>query len=100
MVRNGLHNVQGREQLRVETFHAKVILVDNCAYYAGSSNFMGSALDRSLECGVIVHGRSAHELYGVVEALIAVASRIDAAVVICIDFAGRLVARNAGAVFQ
>ena len=65
---------------RRETFHAKVILVDNCAYYAGSSNFMGSALDRSLECGVIVHGRSAHELYGVVEALIAVASRSDAAV--------------------
>jgi len=65
---------------RRETFHAKVILVDDCAYYAGSSNFMGSALDRSLECGVIVHGRSAHELCGVVEALIAVASRIDSAV--------------------
>jgi hypothetical protein len=64
---------------RRETFHAKVILVDDSAYYAGSSNFMGSALDRSLECGVIVHGRSAHQLYGVVEALIAVASPIDAA---------------------
>lgn len=63
---------------RRETFHAKVILVDDCAYYAGSSNFMGSALDRSLECGVIVHGQSAHELYGIVEALISVASRIDA----------------------
>jgi PLD-like domain len=65
---------------RRETFHAKVILVDDSAYYAGSSNFMKSALDRSLECGVIVRGRSAHELYGVVEALISVASRVDAAV--------------------
>ena len=64
---------------RRETFHAKVILVDDRAYYTGSSNFMRSALDRSLECGVIVHGRSAHELYSVVESLIAVASRIDAA---------------------
>lgn len=63
---------------RRETFHAKVILVDDCAYYAGSSNFMRSALDRSLECGVIVRGRSAHELSGVVEALIAVAPRIEA----------------------
>jgi hypothetical protein len=35
-------------------------------------------IDDALECGVIVHGRSAHELYGVVEALIAVASRIEA----------------------
>jgi hypothetical protein len=57
-----------------------VILVDDRAYCAGSSNFMGSALDRSLECGLIVHGRSAHELYGVVEALIAVATRIDTSV--------------------
>jgi hypothetical protein len=56
-----------------------VILVDDSAYYAGSSNFMKSALDRSLECGVIVRGRSAHELYGVVEALISVALRVDAA---------------------
>jgi phosphatidylserine/phosphatidylglycerophosphate/cardiolipin synthase-like enzyme len=60
-----------------ETFHAKVILVDDSAYYTGSSNFMRSALDRSLECGVIVRGQSAHELYGVLEGLIAVASRID-----------------------
>src|SRR6185295_19216564 len=35
-----------------ETFHAKVVLADDSAFYVGSSNFMASALDRSLECGV------------------------------------------------
>jgi phosphatidylserine/phosphatidylglycerophosphate/cardiolipin synthase-like enzyme len=39
-----------------ETFHAKVVLVDQSAYYVGSSNFMASALDRSLECGMIPLG--------------------------------------------
>ncbi|MGN8546460.1 phospholipase D-like domain-containing protein [Bradyrhizobium sp. 13971] len=59
-----------------ETFHAKVVLVDQAAYYVGSSNFMASALDRSLECGVIVHGESARELRSVVEALKIVAVRV------------------------
>jgi phosphatidylserine/phosphatidylglycerophosphate/cardiolipin synthase-like enzyme len=56
-----------------ETFHAKVILADDTAYYVGSSNFMGSALERSLECGVFVRGESARQLYNVLEALRAVA---------------------------
>ncbi|MGZ5905895.1 MAG: phospholipase D-like domain-containing protein [Reyranella sp.] len=56
-----------------ESFHAKVILADDTAYYVGSSNFMGSALERSLECGVFVRGESARQLYNVLEALRAVA---------------------------
>lgn len=59
-----------------ETFHAKVILVDDTAYYVGSSNFMGSALERSLECGVFVRGESARQLHSVLEALLAVARRV------------------------
>lgn len=59
---------------RRETFHAKVVLVDDTAFYVGSSNFMGSALDRSLECGVIVHGQSAKDLHNVVDALTSVAA--------------------------
>lgn len=62
---------------RRETFHAKVVLVDDTAFYVGSSNFMGSALDRSLECGVIVRGESAKDLCSVVEALKAVATPTD-----------------------
>jgi phosphatidylserine/phosphatidylglycerophosphate/cardiolipin synthase-like enzyme len=65
-----------------ETFHAKVILADDTAYYVGSSNFMGSALERSLECGVYVRGDSARQLHSVLEALIAVAHQVK-------DFAGR-----------
>jgi phosphatidylserine/phosphatidylglycerophosphate/cardiolipin synthase-like enzyme len=56
-----------------ETFHAKVVLVDDTAFYAGSSNFMASALDRSLECGVIVRGQTAKELHNIVDALKSVA---------------------------
>jgi phosphatidylserine/phosphatidylglycerophosphate/cardiolipin synthase-like enzyme len=57
-----------------ETFHAKVVLVDDSSFYVGSSNFMGSALERSLECGVIVQGQSAKELHNVVQALKAIAT--------------------------
>lgn len=59
-----------------ETFHAKVILADDRAYYVGSSNLMGSALERSLECGVIVNGESARALYSVIDALRFIASLV------------------------
>jgi phosphatidylserine/phosphatidylglycerophosphate/cardiolipin synthase-like enzyme len=59
-----------------ETFHAKVIVADDRAYYVGSSNFMASALGRSLECGVIVNGQSARQLFNVVDALRSVAKRL------------------------
>ena len=60
-----------------ETFHAKVVLADDRAFYVGSSNLMGSALERSLECGVMVWGESAHELYNVLDALRTIARRVD-----------------------
>lgn len=56
-----------------ETFHAKVVLADASSFYVGSSNFMGSALDRSFECGVIVHGETARQLRYVLAALQSVA---------------------------
>jgi hypothetical protein len=55
-----------------ETFHAKIILADDKGCYIGSSNLMGSALERSLECGVIITGEIARQLSGVVESLRAV----------------------------
>lgn len=60
-----------------ETFHAKVILADDSAFYVGSSNLMGSALERSLECGVVVWGESAHHLYNVLDALRAVSRIVE-----------------------
>jgi phosphatidylserine/phosphatidylglycerophosphate/cardiolipin synthase-like enzyme len=56
-----------------ETFHAKVILADASTFYVGSSNFMGSALDRSFECGVAVHGETARQLRYVLAALQSIA---------------------------
>jgi phosphatidylserine/phosphatidylglycerophosphate/cardiolipin synthase-like enzyme len=60
-----------------ETFHAKVVLADASAFYVGSSNFMGSALDRSFECGVVVHGETARQLRYVLAALQSVARSIQ-----------------------
>lgn len=56
-----------------ETFHAKVVLADEDLFYIGSSNFMGSALDRSFECGVIVKGGVAKELSSVLKAVRSIA---------------------------
>ena len=56
-----------------ETFHAKVVLADAASFYVGSSNFMGSALDRSFECGVVVGGDSARQLRYVLTALQSIA---------------------------
>jgi phosphatidylserine/phosphatidylglycerophosphate/cardiolipin synthase-like enzyme len=56
-----------------ETFHAKVVLGDASSFYVGSSNFMGSALDRSFECGVAVNGESARQLRYVLTALQSIA---------------------------
>jgi phosphatidylserine/phosphatidylglycerophosphate/cardiolipin synthase-like enzyme len=60
-----------------ETFHAKVVLADASAFYVGSSNFMGSALDRSFECGVVVHGETARQLRYVLSALQSIARLVQ-----------------------
>ena len=60
-----------------ETFHAKVVLADASSFYVGSSNFMGSALDRSFECGVIVHGETARQLRYVLTALQSIATSVS-----------------------
>lgn len=58
-----------------ETFHAKVILADHSTFYVGSSNLMGSALERSLECGVLVSGESARQLHAVLQAIRSIAKK-------------------------
>jgi hypothetical protein len=60
-----------------ETFHAKVVLADASSFYVGSSNFMGSALDRSFECGVIVAGETARQLRYVLAALQSIATPLQ-----------------------
>jgi phosphatidylserine/phosphatidylglycerophosphate/cardiolipin synthase-like enzyme len=63
---------------RRETFHAKIVLADDSVFYVGSSNFMGSALDRSFECGVVVRGEAAKELHSVLEALRSISKSVRA----------------------
>jgi phosphatidylserine/phosphatidylglycerophosphate/cardiolipin synthase-like enzyme len=58
-----------------ETFHAKMVLADGVSCYIGSCNLMGSALDRSLECGVLVTGKTAEYCSRLLEAVRHVASR-------------------------
>jgi phosphatidylserine/phosphatidylglycerophosphate/cardiolipin synthase-like enzyme len=60
-----------------ETFHAKVVLADETEFYVGSSNFMGSALERSFECGVFVRGESAKQMRSVLLALQSVGKPIN-----------------------
>jgi phosphatidylserine/phosphatidylglycerophosphate/cardiolipin synthase-like enzyme len=60
-----------------ETFHAKVVLADASSFYVGSSNFMGSALDRSFECGVIVAGETARQLRYVLAGLQSIATPLQ-----------------------
>jgi PLD-like domain len=55
-----------------ETFHAKVVLADDSEFYVGSSNFMGSALERSFECGVFIRGETAKQMRSVLLAVRAV----------------------------
>lgn len=52
-----------------ETFHAKVVLADDSEFYVGSSNFMGSSLERSFECGVFVRGETAKQMRSVLLAI-------------------------------
>lgn len=59
-----------------ETFHAKVVLADDSEFYVGSSNFMGSALERSFECGVFVRGETAKQMRSVLLAVQSVGTPI------------------------
>jgi phosphatidylserine/phosphatidylglycerophosphate/cardiolipin synthase-like enzyme len=58
-----------------ETFHAKMVLADDVSCYIGSSNLMGSALDWSLECGVLVTGKTAEYCSRLLDAVRHVATR-------------------------
>lgn len=58
-----------------ETFHAKVVVVDNDQCYLGSSNMTTWSFNYSLELGFFVRGESARRTSEVVDAVLAVSSR-------------------------
>lgn len=65
----------GARPLPLETFHAKIVLADECLAYVGSANFLGSGDGTSLEAGVIVDGRAAVQVARLVDGVLHVARR-------------------------
>ena len=70
------HPEEGSRALPVETFHAKIILADESVAYVGSANMLGSGGGTSLEAGVLIDGRSAIQIAGLVDAVLRVARRL------------------------
>jgi phosphatidylserine/phosphatidylglycerophosphate/cardiolipin synthase-like enzyme len=70
------HEIATHGERRIETFHAKLILADNRIAYVGSSNFLTSSLDHSLECGVLLTGSEVSVVTALVNAIEMVSRRI------------------------
>lgn len=66
-----------REDGWYETFHAKVVLVDDNWCYVGSANMTKASLEYSMELGVAVRGKAASRVSNLVDAIIQVAKRIS-----------------------
>lgn len=60
-----------------ETFHAKVVRVDDVECYVGSSNMTKWSFDYSLELGLHVRGRAGKRVSQVVDAVLAVSNEIS-----------------------
>ena len=59
----------------IETFHAKLLLVDAIRAYVGSANMTGASFESSMELGVILSGEAARQLSRFVEVVIRCAKR-------------------------
>ena len=55
---------------QIETFHAKLILVDGARAYVGSANMTGSSFETSVELGVILDGEASRQLSHLVEVIL------------------------------
>ena len=60
-----------------ETFHAKVLLADAKMAYLGSANMTQASLSLSMELGTLLKGRSVNTLVSVVDAILAIAPRVN-----------------------
>ncbi len=54
----------------IETFHAKLVLVDAIRAYVGSANMTGASFESSMELGVILSGEAARQLSRFVEVVV------------------------------
>jgi phosphatidylserine/phosphatidylglycerophosphate/cardiolipin synthase-like enzyme len=53
----------------LETFHAKVVLVDDSMAYVGSSNMSQSSLDNSMELGVLIKGKPVRRVRDIMDTI-------------------------------
>ena len=60
----------------METFHAKIVLADDCLAYVGSANLLGSGNGTSMEVGVLVDGKAATQVARLVDGVLRVARKI------------------------
>lgn len=59
-----------------ETFHAKVVLVDDIWSYAGSANMTQWSLDYSMELGFTTKGQAASRVGNIIDAIIRISPRV------------------------
>jgi hypothetical protein len=59
--------------LPIETFHAKLLLADECLAYVGSANFLGSSEAVTLETGVLIDGSLASQVARLIGGVLRVA---------------------------
>src|SRR4029077_11900796 len=72
-----IHNYWLPRHSGYETFHAKVILSDARMAYIGSANMTQASLSLSMELGTFLRGESVRTLVSVVDAILAVAPRLN-----------------------
>lgn len=54
----------------IETFHAKLLIVDGVRAYVGSANMTGASFESSMELGVILSGEAARQLSRFVDVIV------------------------------
>jgi phosphatidylserine/phosphatidylglycerophosphate/cardiolipin synthase-like enzyme len=67
------HAASDERALPIETFHAKIAIVDDTLAYVGSANFLSSSEGLCLESGLLVEGGAASQVARLVDAVLRVA---------------------------
>lgn len=71
-----LSHDSGGRALPLETFHAKIVLADDCCAYVGSANMLGSGDGTSLEAGLFIDGQAVRPIARLVDGVLRIARRL------------------------
>ena len=64
------HDSRIGRRLENETFHAKLVLADECLAYVGSANLLWASESASLEAGVVIDGEAAGQVSRLVDGVL------------------------------